>query len=232
MLFRSLSPVREVPAVGSRRSDGPRRWNAARLRVEALEDRSLPSGIVTLAPNDDSPLVGERVTWTATADRCRGDPRLPVQRRDRTAVTSTSSATSAPPTRSPGPRCRRATTTSRSPSRTATRRPRRRPPWSTDEVASRVTGSQAVVTPTANPLVALYSVPPSYGGDGLRPVRRRGRQPGVAEHRRPRRRAGDEHQLLRGGDAAEHDLPDAARVQRRHRLRAHALHDGSPARRL
>ena len=31
----------------------------------------------------------------------------------------------------------------------------------TDEVASRVTGSQAVVTPTANPLVALYSVPPS-----------------------------------------------------------------------
>src|SRR5262249_14730709 len=34
----------------------------------------------------------------------------------------------------------------------------------TDEVASRVTGSQAVVTPTANPLVALYSVPPSAAG--------------------------------------------------------------------
>src|SRR5262249_30548699 len=31
----------------------------------------------------------------------------------------------------------------------------------TDNVASRVTGSEAVVTPTANPLVALYSVPPS-----------------------------------------------------------------------
>ena len=30
-----------------------------------------------------------------------------------------------------------------------------------DAVASRVSGSQAVVTPTANPLVALYSVPPS-----------------------------------------------------------------------
>src|SRR5262249_44865492 len=30
-----------------------------------------------------------------------------------------------------------------------------------DEVASRVTGSQAVVTPTLNPLVALYSAPPS-----------------------------------------------------------------------
>src|SRR5262249_5810251 len=30
-----------------------------------------------------------------------------------------------------------------------------------DTVASRVSGSQAVVTPTLNPLVALYSVPPS-----------------------------------------------------------------------
>ena len=33
-----------------------------------------------------------------------------------------------------------------------------------DAVASRVTGSQAVVTPTLNPLVALYSVPPSSAG--------------------------------------------------------------------
>src|SRR5262249_8485989 len=31
----------------------------------------------------------------------------------------------------------------------------------TDAVASRVTGAQAVVTPTANPFVALYAVPPS-----------------------------------------------------------------------
>src|SRR5262245_56219332 len=34
----------------------------------------------------------------------------------------------------------------------------------TDGVASRVTGSEAVVTPTLNPLVALYSVPPSTAG--------------------------------------------------------------------
>src|SRR5262249_62406129 len=33
-----------------------------------------------------------------------------------------------------------------------------------DAVASRVTGSQAVITPTLNPLVALYSVPPSAAG--------------------------------------------------------------------
>src|SRR3989442_2585474 len=30
-----------------------------------------------------------------------------------------------------------------------------------DAVASRVTGSEAVITPTLNPLVALYSAPPS-----------------------------------------------------------------------
>ena len=89
-----------------------------------------------------------------------------------------------------------------------------------DDVASRVTGSQAVVTPTANPLVALYSVPPVLGRVGVRPVRRGGRPPGLAEHRHARRRAGEEHELLRGGHAAQHDLPDAARVQRRHRLRA------------
>src|SRR5262249_6135796 len=33
-----------------------------------------------------------------------------------------------------------------------------------DAVASRMTGSQAVITPTRNPLVALYSVPPSPAG--------------------------------------------------------------------
>src|SRR5207237_2577741 len=33
-----------------------------------------------------------------------------------------------------------------------------------DAVTSRVSGSQAVVTPTSNPLVALYSVPPSSAG--------------------------------------------------------------------
>jgi hypothetical protein len=35
-----------------------------------------------------------------------------------------------------------------------------------DGVNSRVTGSQAVITPTSNPLVALYSVPPTEPGPG------------------------------------------------------------------
>ncbi len=34
----------------------------------------------------------------------------------------------------------------------------------TDKVASRVTGEEAIITPTANPLVALYSVPPGPKG--------------------------------------------------------------------
>src|SRR5215218_7428747 len=45
----------------------PSRHDAGRPRFETLEGRRLLSGTVTLAPGDDSVLVGERVTWTATA---------------------------------------------------------------------------------------------------------------------------------------------------------------------
>ena len=69
-VLKSLNPWPSVAPV--RRSR--RRPPAPRLRVEALEDRSLPSCIVTLAPSDDSPLVGERVTWTATAADCGATP--------------------------------------------------------------------------------------------------------------------------------------------------------------
>src|SRR5262249_37468737 len=65
-LLRSPKPHPLVAPV--RRS--PRRTTTPRLWVEALEDRSLPSCTVTLAPSNDSPLVGERVTWTATATDC------------------------------------------------------------------------------------------------------------------------------------------------------------------
>src|SRR5262245_33484559 len=51
-----------------------RRFPNRRLEFEPLEDRSLPSCTVTLAPSDDSPLVGERVTWTATAADCGAAP--------------------------------------------------------------------------------------------------------------------------------------------------------------
>src|SRR5215218_8478737 len=45
----------------------PRR-PARRLTLEGLDDRALPSGTVTLAASAPAPqLVGDRVTWTATA---------------------------------------------------------------------------------------------------------------------------------------------------------------------
>src|SRR5215217_970049 len=60
--------------VRSKRPRRPLSWvrpsaghHAARPWLEALEYRCLLSGTATLTPNDDSVLVGERVTWTATA---------------------------------------------------------------------------------------------------------------------------------------------------------------------
>src|SRR6266508_2406184 len=52
-----------------------RRPATCRLTLEALEDRILPSCMVSLAPNEAAPqLVGERITWTATATECGAAP--------------------------------------------------------------------------------------------------------------------------------------------------------------
>ena len=131
-----------------------------RLQVEALEDRSLPSCTVALAPSDASPLVGERVTWTATAADCGAAPVYQF---------------SAAPHGGTFHVLR-----DFSPANTFTWAPMQEGIYDirvtvkdgyqatettsavvTDAVASRVTGAQTVVTPTLNPLVALYSVPPS-----------------------------------------------------------------------
>src|SRR5947199_7742634 len=70
----SLSP--SSPRARTRRSPSPRQRPAARrLTLEALEDRSLPSCMVSLAPSEAAPeLVGERITWTATATDCGATP--------------------------------------------------------------------------------------------------------------------------------------------------------------
>src|SRR5437899_5441548 len=73
-ILNSLSP--SSPHTGTRRRASPRQRPAARrLILEALEDRSLPSCMVSLAPSEAAPqLVGERITWTATATDCGAAP--------------------------------------------------------------------------------------------------------------------------------------------------------------
>lgn len=133
------------------------------MRVEALENRSLLSGTVTLAPSDDSPLAGEPVTWTGTAVDVGASPVYQF---------------SAAPHGGAFHVIR-----DFSPTNTFVWTPMQEGAYDirvivkdgyqgdatasavvVDTVGSRVTGTQAVVTPTANPLVALYSVPASSAG--------------------------------------------------------------------
>src|SRR5262245_41992715 len=73
MWFRSLSnSLKSQPSVAAVR--WPFRRPTTRPRVEALEDRSLMSCIASLAANEDSPLVGDRVALTATAEGCGAAP--------------------------------------------------------------------------------------------------------------------------------------------------------------
>jgi hypothetical protein len=161
-LRSTLAPCRPQRA---HRPQRPGRGRATRrLVLEQLEDRSLPSCMVSLAPNEAAPqLVGERITWTATATDCGAAPVYQFSAaphggdlhvvRD---FSPTNSFTWTPMqegtydievTVKDGYQATETTSA-----------------VVADEVASRVTGSQAVVTPTPNPLVALYSVPPSSAG--------------------------------------------------------------------
>lgn len=158
----SLSP--SSPHTRTRRRPSPRQRPAARrLALEALEDRMLLSCMVSLAPSEAAPqLVGERITWTATATDCGTTPVYqfsaapdagafrvlrdftptnafawtPMQEGDYDIEVTVKDGYQATET-------------------TAA--------VMADAVESRVTGSQAVITPTLNPLVALYSAPPSSG---------------------------------------------------------------------
>ncbi len=156
--FRSRKPRRSVTSV-ERSSPHP----AARLRVESLEDRSLPSGTVTLAPSDDSPLVGERVTWTATASDVGSSPVYQFSAAPHGGTFhvlrdfSPTASFTWTPMREGGYDIEVTVKDGYSAAETASSA-------AVVAVGSRVTGPQAVVTPTLNPLVALYSVPPSAAG--------------------------------------------------------------------
>ena len=140
----------------SGRDRGPRR-----LILEQLEDRSLPSCMVSLAPNEPAPqLVGEAITWTATATDCGTTPvyqfsvaphggALQVVR----DFSPTNSFDWTP--------MQEGTYDIEVTVKDAYQATETNTAVAADAVASRVTGTDAIITPTINPLVALYSAPPT-----------------------------------------------------------------------
>lgn len=163
MWFRSaLNSLKSRPSAAPIRRS-LHRSTASRLWVEALEDRSLPSGIVSLASNDPDVMVGETTTWTATAADVGATPIYQFSAATHGGILHV--------------------LRDFSPANSFTWTPMKEGSYDIevtvkdgyqatqtssavviDEVASRVTGSEAVVTPTANPLVAMYSVPPASAG--------------------------------------------------------------------
>ena len=123
-----------------------------------------PSVSLSLAPGQTAPqLVGERITWTATAS---DGPDNPVYQFSVAAedgpwhvvrdFSPTNSFVWTP--MEEGVYRIKVTVKDAQGAREATS------DLVTDRVGSRVTGSEAVITPTANPLVVLFSVPPGPEG--------------------------------------------------------------------
>ena len=161
--------LRGLRARAVRRSDSSRNWSSRRrgkrrLRLETLEDRSLPSCALSLAPNEPAPqLVGEPVLWTATASDCASD--LVYQFSVKAAgeqfhvVRDFSSLNTFHWAPMEEGRYRIRVLAKEGYDGTDT--------FSavvSDAVDSRETGHHAVISPTANPLVALFSVPPGPQG--------------------------------------------------------------------
>jgi len=139
-------------------------WHTGPLLLEALEDRMLPSCTLSIVPGEPAPqLVGERVLWTATPSDCGRD--LVYQFR----VAPPGGAFHVVRDFSP------ANTFAWTPMQEGTydmlvaakegyQATEAVSTVVSDSVNSRITGRHAVITPTSNPLVALYSTPPCREG--------------------------------------------------------------------
>src|SRR5437667_3245812 len=159
-ILNSLSP--SSPHTRTRRRPAPRQRPAAhRLTLEALEDRTVPSCLVSLAPNEAAPqLAGEGITWTATATDCGATPVYqfsvaPHAGAFRVARDFSPANTFAWTPMQEGAYDIEVTVKDGYQATETTSA------VAGDAVASRVAGSEAVLTPTLNPLVALYGVPPA-----------------------------------------------------------------------
>ncbi len=158
-------PIARTRARRARRGAPRKRAATCKLLLELLENRTVPSTI-SLVPSEAAPqLVGERITWTATVT---DGPAAPVYQ------------FSDGPAHGPLHVVR-----DFSSNNTFTWTPMQEGNYNimvtikdgfagtnaesadvSDVVNSRVTGTDAVITPTLNPLVALYSVPPTQPGPG------------------------------------------------------------------
>jgi hypothetical protein len=148
----------------TRRGANRTRHHRSGPRLEALEDRCLLSGGISLAPSEPGPqLVGEPITWTATVagpapglvyQFSAGSPGGPFRMvRD----FSPDDSFTWTPMQEGTYRIRVAVKDGFNASDAESA-------VVTDKVDSRVTGDQPVVSSTANPLVALFSAPPGPEG--------------------------------------------------------------------
>jgi hypothetical protein len=169
MWFHSvLDSLKSGPArtrAGRPRRGAPRkRPTTCKLHLELLEGRAVPSNI-SLVPSEAAPqLVGERITWTATVSDGPADG-LVYQFSDGPVhgpihvVRDFSPDNHFTWTPMEEGRYQIMVTVKQGYDATDTESAVVR-----DLVNSRVTGADAVITPTLNPLVALYSVPPGPRG--------------------------------------------------------------------
>jgi arylsulfate sulfotransferase len=162
-ILNSLRP--SSPHTRTRPRPSPRQRPAARrLALEALENRTVPSCMVSLAPNEAAPqLVGERITWTATATDCGATPVYQFSAAPHGGTFhvvrdfSPANAFAWTPMQEGAYDIEVTVKDGYQAAETSST-------VVADAVASRVTGSEAVITPTLNPLVALYSAPPTSAG--------------------------------------------------------------------
>ena len=146
---RPLTPVRSAARHGAL-------WPG----LESLEDRCLLSGTVTLTPNDNSVLVGERVTWTATAAGVGADPVYQFSAASHGGAFHVVRDYSPASTFTWTP-MQEGTYDLKVTAKDGYQADDTTSAVAIDDVASRLSGPEALVSPTPNPLVALYSVPPS-----------------------------------------------------------------------